>query len=58
MTDTPETLPEDPNPPWPNQMPVVDGLVPVEEVSQDPDLFADDDTDLEMDEFTDTPEED
>lgn len=53
-----EALPEDTNPPWPNQTPVVEGLVPVEEVSQDPDLFSDDDTDLEMDEFVNTKEED
>lgn len=32
--------------PWPNQTPVVDGVVPVEEVPQDPDLFADDTDDL------------
>lgn len=34
--------------PWPNQEPVVDGIVPTEEVDQDPDLFADDDDDPEM----------
>ena len=27
--------------PWPNQKPVVDGIVPVSEVSQDPTLFDD-----------------
>lgn len=25
--------------PWPNQEPVVDGVTPVEEVSQDPNFF-------------------
>lgn len=34
--------------PWPNQTPVVDGVIPTEEVDQDPDLFADDDDDPEM----------
>jgi hypothetical protein len=37
--------------PWPNQEEILDGVVPVEEVSQDPDLFDDDDADeidLEM----------
>lgn len=28
---------------WPNQTPVVDGVVPEDEVDQDPDLFADED---------------
>lgn len=38
--------------PWPNQDPVMDGVVPADEVSQDPDLFDEDDIDedLEMDE--------
>lgn len=41
-----ETTPETP---WPNQTPVVDGVVPTEEVSQDPDLLEnEEDTDLEM----------
>lgn len=35
--------------PWPNKSEVVDGVVPVNEVPQDPDLFKDDDLDLEMD---------
>ncbi len=34
--------------PWPNQTPVVDGVIPTEEVDQDPDLFEDDDDDPEM----------
>jgi hypothetical protein len=36
--------------PWPNQEPVVDGVVPVELVPQDEDLFDGDDVDddLEM----------
>lgn len=35
--------------PWPNQTPPVDGIVPVDEVPQDPDLFDDvEDDDLEM----------
>lgn len=35
---------------WPNQEPVVDGVVPSEEVPQDPDLpeDEDDDPDLEL----------
>lgn len=28
--------------PWPNQQPPLDGITPVAEVSQDPDLFAGD----------------
>lgn len=32
------------NTPWPNQQEVVDGVTPVAEVSQDPALFANDDT--------------
>lgn len=35
--------------PWPNQTPIVDGVVPVDDVPQDADLFDDDeDDDLEM----------
>lgn len=35
--------------PWPNETTVVDGVVPVEEISQDPTLFDDEDSDdLEM----------
>ena len=42
------TEPQSNSTPWPNQTPVVDGIVPVAEVPQDPDLFDDDtDTDLE-----------
>ena len=34
---------------WPNQEEVVDGVVPTDEVSQDPTLFdGDEDEDLEM----------
>lgn len=34
---------------WPNQRAVVDGVVPVDEVPQDPDLFDDDqDPPMEM----------
>jgi hypothetical protein len=29
--------------PWPNQEPIPDGVTPVEQVDQSPDLFADDD---------------
>jgi len=38
--------------PWPNQDPVVDGVVPAEQVPQDEDLFTGDDVDddLEMEE--------
>jgi hypothetical protein len=41
-----ETSPD----PWPNLSPVVDGIVPVVEVPQEPDLLSVDDvdTDLEM----------
>jgi hypothetical protein len=37
--------------PWPNQEPVVDGVTPLAEVPQTPDLFDadDDDLDREMD---------
>jgi hypothetical protein len=36
---------------WPNENPVVDGVIPVETVSQVPDLFDGlDDDDLEMEE--------
>jgi hypothetical protein len=43
---------------WPNQQEVVDGVTPVEEVSQDPDLFTGDDvdTDLEMEDPADGDE--
>lgn len=34
--------------PWPNHQEVVDGVVPVEAVSQDPYEFADTDDDLEF----------
>lgn len=36
--------------PWPNQQEVIDGVVPVDEVSQDPTLFDEDriDADMEM----------
>lgn len=38
-----------PHLPWPNQQPVVDGVTPTEEVSQDSGLFDnEDDEDLEM----------
>jgi hypothetical protein len=40
--DAPVEEPTEPQP-WPNQTLVVDGVVPTEEVDQDPDLFADDD---------------
>jgi len=44
-----DTPPPDVTVLWPNQKPVVDGVVPDEEISQDPDLFKDeDDLDLEM----------
>lgn len=33
---------------WPNRKAVVDGILSGEEVSQDPDLFADDDDDPEL----------
>lgn len=33
---------------WSNQTPVVDGIVPVSEVPQDPDLFRADNDDLLM----------
>ena len=33
--------------PWPNQEPVIDGIIPTIDVPQDPDLFEDDDEDLE-----------
>lgn len=36
-TPEPQTLEE----PWPNQQPIVDGVVPFEDVPQDPDLFGD-----------------
>lgn len=32
---------------WPNQEPVKDGVVPVEEVPQDPDFLSNEDQDLE-----------
>jgi len=33
---------------WPNQFPVVDGVTPVSDVSQDPELFSEvDDTEME-----------
>jgi hypothetical protein len=38
--------------PWPNQEEVVDGIVPVEEVPQDPDLLDEED-DAEDDEMED-----
>lgn len=36
--------------PWPNRVEVIDGIVSVTDVSQDPDLFTNDgdDNDLEM----------
>lgn len=34
--------------PWPNQTVVPDGVVPVEDVPQDADLFDDDDDDPDM----------
>jgi hypothetical protein len=34
--------------PWPNTKMVFEGVVPSELVSQDPDLFEDDDTDFAM----------
>jgi hypothetical protein len=33
---------------WPNQTAVFEGVVPLAEVPQDPDLFDDDDDDFEM----------
>lgn len=35
---------------WPNQLPVIDGIVPVDEIPQDADFLSVDDTsdDLEM----------
>lgn len=36
------------NTPWPNQEPVVDGVVPVEEVPQTPDLLSEEDDDFEV----------
>lgn len=51
-TQPDETLPAPPPEggvePWPNQTPVVDGVIPTEEVEQDPDLFEDDADDPEM----------
>ena len=49
-----EQNPDDQSPPdgftgvagWPNAMPVIEGIIPVEEVPQDEDFF-DDDEDLE-----------
>lgn len=38
----------DPTTPWPNQQPVVDGVVPTEEISQDPDLFDNLDANLDL----------
>lgn len=33
---------------WPNQMEVVDGVIPIDETPQDPNLFSDyDDTEME-----------
>ena len=58
MSETPTEVPEVSETPWPNQFPVVEGLVDSDEVSQDPDLFADDDSDYEMDESNNDPEED
>lgn len=52
--ETPEVAPEElgsvPDDPsfWPNQKPGVDGVTPVNEVDQSPDLFEDDDLDQEM----------
>lgn len=34
--------------PWPNQEPVVDGVVPVEDVPQDPDFLSEEDEDLDV----------
>lgn len=33
---------------WPNREPVIEGILPGVEVSQDPELFADDDDDPEL----------
>ena len=33
---------------WPNTTEVLDGVVPFEEIPQDPDLFDDDDDDPDM----------
>jgi hypothetical protein len=35
---------------WPNQEPVVEGVIPVEEVPQDEDLFDGDDIDDDLEE--------
>lgn len=34
--------------PWPNKRDVVDGVVPLDEVPQDPNIFDDEDLDIEM----------
>jgi hypothetical protein len=51
-TQPDETLPAPPpegeGVAWPNQQPVVDGVIPTDEVDQTPDLFEDDDDDPEM----------
>jgi len=44
----PPPPPEGGTEPWPNQQPVVDGIVPTVDVPQDCDLFEDDDDDPEM----------
>lgn len=36
------------NAPWPNQQEPLDGVTPVAEVSQDPDLFKDEPVDLNV----------
>lgn len=33
---------------WPNQREVVDGVIPVDEVPQDPNIFDDEDLNIEM----------
>lgn len=37
-----------PGVPWPNQQEPIDGVVPTAEISQDADLFEDDDLDAVM----------
>lgn len=34
--------------PWPNQQPIVDGVVPADQVPQDPDFFSGDDEPLNL----------
>lgn len=49
MSSTPaeDLPPQDLSVPWPNSVPVVDGVTPFNEVPQSPDFFEDDDEDLD-----------